>query len=75
MCDVAAGYNAKGGGGYYVTQSCHVNYIANVSEGVLTARSETVKRGSRISIFHVSVTDESGKLLCDATFDMFKVNA
>lgn len=72
MADCVAGIAARADGGQYVTQSAHINFLSNVRGGTVFAKAEEVKRGRSIAVFHVSVTDEAGKLLADCVVDMFK---
>ena len=71
MADCVAGITARADGRMYATQSAHISFIGNVTAGTLTAKGILVKRGRKVVIIHVPVTDESGKLLADATLDMF----
>lgn len=60
-------------GADYVTQSAHMNFLHNVQSGTLYAAAETVRRGHKLAIFHVTVTDEKGDLLTDGVVDMFRI--
>ena len=71
LADVVTGITARADGRRYVTQSAHINFIRNVSEGVVTAKGEMIRRGKTISILRSVVTDEKGTLLAEATVDMF----
>ena len=71
LADVVPGITARADGRRYVTQSAHINFIRNVSEGVVTAKGEMIRRGKTISILRSVVTDEKGTLLAEATVDMF----
>ena len=71
MADCVAGITARADGRMYATQSAHINFIGNVTAGTLTAKGILVKRGRKVVIIHVPVTDESGKLLAEATLDIF----
>ena len=73
LADVVTGLTARADGRKYVTQSAHVNFIGNVSQGRVTARGILVRRGRVITIVRGEVTDENGKLLADVTADMFCV--
>ena len=55
----------------YVTQSAHINFIRNVSEGTVYAKGILIRRGRSITIVRSEVTDEKGDLLADVTVDMF----
>lgn len=72
MADCVAGIAARSDGGQYVTQSAHINFLSNVREGTVFAKAEEIKRGRSIAVFGVSVTDENGRLLAQATVDMFR---
>ena len=61
LADVVTGLTARADGKKYVTQSAHVNFIRNVSEGTVHAKG----------IVRSEVTDEKGNLLADVTVDMF----
>ena len=71
LADVVTGITARADGRKYVTQSAHVNFIGNVSEGTVTAKGILVRRGRSITIVHGVVEDENGRLLADVTVDMF----
>lgn len=71
LADVVTGITARADGRKYVTQSAHINFIRNVSEGTLLATGEMVRRGRSISILRARVTDETGMLLAEGTVDMF----
>lgn len=73
LADVVTGLTARADGRKYVTQSAHVNFIGNVSQGKVTARGILVRRGRVITIVRGEVIDENGKLLADVTADMFCV--
>ena len=69
LADVVTGLTARADGKKYVTQSAHVNFIRNVSEGTVHAKGILVRR--TITIVRSEVTDEKGNLLADVTVDMF----
>ena len=71
LADVVTGITARADGRRYVTQSAHINFIKNVSEGTVIAKGILVRRGKAITIVRGEVTDEAGKLLADVTVDMF----
>lgn len=71
LADVVTGITARADGRKYVTQSAHINFIGNVSEGTVTARGILVRRGRSITIVRGVVTDENGRMLADVTVDMF----
>ena len=71
LADVVTGLTARADGKKYVTQSAHVNFIRNVSEGTVHAKGILVRRGRTITIVRSEVTDEKGNLLADVTVDMF----
>lgn len=71
MADVVTGLTARADGRKYVTQSAHINFIGNVSAGVVTATGQMIRRGRKISIVRSTITSETGKLLADVTVDMF----
>jgi acyl-CoA thioesterase len=73
LADVVTGITARADGRKYVTQSAHINFIGNVSEGVITARGILLRRGRSITIVRGEVCDENGRLLADVTVDMFCV--
>ena len=50
-----------------------MNFLHNVQSGTLYAAAETVRRGHKLAIFHVTVTDEKGDLLIDGVVDMFRI--
>lgn len=71
LADVVTGITARADGRKYVTQSAHINFIRNVSEGTVTARGTLIRRGRSIVIVRGEVFDEEGRLLADVTVDMF----
>lgn len=71
LADVVTGITARADGRKYVTQSAHINFISNVSEGTVIAKGILVRRGRAITIVRGEVTDENGRLLADVTVDMF----
>ena len=73
MADCVAGIVSRTDGADYVTQSAHMNFLHNVQSGTLYAAAETVRRGHKLAIFHVTVTDEKGDLLIDGVVDMFRI--
>lgn len=75
LADAVAGLTARADGRRYVTQSAHVNFIRNVSEGTVIARGLLVRRGRSMTIVHVPVTDADGNLLADVIVDMFCINS
>ena len=70
---VDLGIVSRTDGADYVTQSAHMNFLHNVQSGTLYAAAETVRRGHKLAIFHVTVTDEKGDLLIDGVVDMFRI--
>ena len=74
LADVVTGLTARADGRKYVTQSAHVNFIGNVSEGTIIAKGVLVRRGRSITIVRGIVTDANGKLLLETTVDMFCLN-
>ena len=73
LADCAAGLAAPCDGRDYVTQSMNVNFISNVKEGTIYARGAVVSRGRTVVIVRVTVADENGRLMADATANMFCV--
>lgn len=71
MADCVAGVTARADGDEFVTQSAHINFLRNVQDGTIYAKAETVKRGRHMAVFHVTITDQNGNLLCDGVVDMF----
>lgn len=71
LADVVTGLTARADGRKYVTQSAHVNFIGNVSSGMIIAKGDIVKRGRSIVIVRGIVTDENGKMLLETTTNMF----
>ncbi|MBC8574837.1 PaaI family thioesterase [Yanshouia hominis] len=71
LADCVAGITARTDGRNYVTQSAHINFLRNVSEGVLSATGEIIKRGNSIAVVHVQIRNELGTLLSDASVDLF----
>ncbi len=74
LCDCSAGLLARSDDRDYVTQSVHMNYLRNVREGVVYAKASVVNRGRKVTIIRVDVTSEEGKLLAQATTDMFCIS-
>jgi uncharacterized protein (TIGR00369 family) len=65
-CGTAAALAAIGGSGFIATVSMSINYLA-VAESAVTATAVCIKPGKRIQVTEVKVTDESGRLVADAT--------
>ncbi len=74
MADCVAGVTARQDGRDYVTQSCHINYLRNVTSGTIYATAQVVKRGRQLAIFHITITDENNNLLVDGVVDMICVS-
>ncbi len=70
MADCVAGVTARASGDDYVTQSAHINFLRNVREGVVYAQADTIKRGRRVIVLHVTVYDGDHVLLADGSIDM-----
>ena len=51
----------------------NVNFISNVKEGTIYARGAVISRGRTVVIVRVTVADENGRLMADATANMFCV--
>mgnify|MGYP002733721611 CR=1 FL=1 len=75
MADCCAGLTARTDGREYVTQGASVSFIANTTEGRLTANGKVVSRGRRVCIVDVEVCTEEKKLLFHSTFSMYCVSA
>ena len=73
MADCAAGLAARCDGRKYVTQNMNINFISNIKEGTLCARGNVIRRGRTVVTVHVTVTGGDGKLLADASANMFCV--
>ncbi|MGN1001600.1 MAG: PaaI family thioesterase [Oscillospiraceae bacterium] len=71
MADCVAGITARADGRNYVTQSAHIDFLRNVSEGTLYATGEAVKRGRRVAVIHVKVEDQNQLLLADMSISLF----
>ena len=59
LADVVTGLTARADGRKYVTQSAHINFIRNVSEGTVYAKGILIRRGRSITIVRSEVTDEN----------------
>lgn len=73
LADCAAGLTAYTDGRGYVTQSQNFNFIRSVASGKVYATGKVVHRGRTVVVVRVQVTDETGRLLGDGTFNMFAV--
>lgn len=73
LADCVAGLTARSDGRNYVTQSAHINFIKNLTEGTIHAYGMTLSRGRTIVIIRVQIKSEDGRLLADGTVDMFCV--
>ena len=71
LADVVTGLTARADGRKYVTQSAHINFIHNISEGTVYAKGILIRRGRTITIVRGKVMDEDGNVLADVTVDMF----
>ncbi len=75
MLDIVAGVTARADNHNYVTQSVYVNYLGNLKDvSEIFAESEVIKRGNAITVIHSMVKSAEGKLLADATVDMFRLH-
>ncbi len=73
LADCVAGLTAHSDGRHYVTQSAHMNFIHNLTEGTVHAYGTTIRRGRTVVIVHVQIKSEDGALLTDGVLDMFCV--
>lgn len=74
LLDNAAGFCARADGRDYVTQNASINFIHNVTEGVLLAEARTVSRGRTITVVHVEIRSDTGVLLAEGTANMFCID-
>ena len=74
LADTAAGFTAAANGARVVTQNGSFHFFGNVSEGMVYAEGTPVHRGRIVSVIHVDVRSQSGKLLGEGTFDMYSVD-
>ena len=72
MADCVAGVTARASGEDYVTQSAHINFLRNVKEGTVYAQADTIKRGRRVIVLHITVFDGNHVLLADGAIDMLR---
>lgn len=72
MTDCVAGITARAGGDDYVTQNAHINFLSNIKEGTVYAQADTVKRGHKVIVLHITVYDEKHTLLADGSIDMLR---
>ena len=73
MADCVAGICARAEQGEtYVTQSSHISFLRNVTQGTIYASAETIKRGRRVIVSRISVYTEDGTLLADGSIEMMK---
>lgn len=73
MADCAAGLAAKADGRQYVTQNISMSFISNIKEGRIFADGKVLHRGRTVVVVRVTVSDENGRLMADATLNMFCV--
>lgn len=74
MVDCVAGVTARADGRNYVTQSAYINFLKNVTKGILFATGEIVRRGNRVAVVHVRVENEDAVLLADASVELYCLN-
>ncbi len=75
LMDCAGGVTARADNHNYVTQSVYVNYMSNVKDqDTVYAEGTVVKRGKTVTVVHAIVRTEDGKLLAEATVNMFKID-
>lgn len=72
MADVVCGIQSRVNGDKYVTQSSHINFLRNITEGTLYCSTDVVKRGRTMVIIHFQVKDENDKLLADGVMDYIR---
>lgn len=74
LMDCAAGITARATEQDFVTQNAYVNYLSNSKDiNEVYAEGTVVRRGNRLTVVHVIVRTEDGKLLADGTIDMYRV--
>ncbi len=73
MADCAAGLAAKADGRQYVTQNISMSFISNIKGGRIFADGKVLHRGRTVAVVRVTVSDENGTLMADATLNMFCV--
>lgn len=74
MMDIAAGVAARHNGSRYVTLDSSNHFYKSATGGRLIARSHVIHRGRTTCTLGTDVCDESGKLLADGTFTMFRLH-
>ena len=63
LADFAFAVACNSHGKLTVAVNCNVNYLAPVSEGVLTATAEEVRPHPKLATYVIRVTDEQGELV------------
>ena len=74
MADCAAGAAARSGGSAYVTCDADIHFIRGAKSGLLRATAQVRHRGSTTCRVSVEITDGDGRLLCDVSCTMFRVD-
>ena len=74
LSDCAAGLAARSDGRRYVTQNLNINFISNITDGIICARGKVISRGRTIVVVKVEIRNEKNRLLADATASMFCVD-
>ncbi|MDD6190209.1 MAG: PaaI family thioesterase [Firmicutes bacterium] len=75
MADFAFAVATNSGSESCVTLGSHISFIRSTSGKHLTAVAECVKKGRSTSFYLVKVSDESGKLVAQATTDGYILGA
>lgn len=71
MADTTAGNNARRFADKPVTLNSAFNFFRNTSDGILTAKPQVTKKGRKVIVIRVSITDEKGTLLAEGDFTYF----
>lgn len=74
MADNAAGYAAHSDGRTYVTQSIHLNYISNQSDGVVRAEGRVLHRGRTTCVTGMEIRGKNGALMATGELVYFCVD-
>ena len=73
LADAAATTAARTDGHRYATADGDIRYHRAVSAGVVRAAASVRHRGRSLCSAAVEITDESGRLLADASFSIFRL--
>lgn len=71
LSDFTAAVASNDGINITVTQSGNIVFLSSASEGTLHSKAVCLKSGKTVSVYEVTVTDDGGKTISTAVFNVF----